>query len=102
MLHHGSPLSGVLVLCSFPFFSLLGLLATWVRFPILRWVLSIFGILIPFAISSGIFFMLGPVTWSDWLFAPVYFLIWLAMPVCGTILLFKDKKTYEYFDRSAV
>ena len=101
LLHHGSPLSGVLILCGFPFCSLLGLLATCIRVPISRWVLSVFGILIPGVVSLGIFFMLSHSTWSDCLFAPVYYFIWLAMPVCGTILLFKDKKTYEYFDKSA-
>jgi hypothetical protein len=100
LLHHDSPLSGILVLGSFPLGSLLGLLATCIRVPASRWVLSVVGILIPGAVSFGIF-VSGHRDWSDLLFSPFFFFIWLALPFCGSIILFRDKKTYDYFARLA-
>jgi len=101
LLHHGSPLSSILVLVGLPLCSLLGLLATCIRVPASRWVLSIFGILIPGFVSVGVFKLTRHDDWGEWLFTPVFFFIWLALPVCGAIILFWDKKTYDYIGRLA-
>ena len=98
-LHHGSPVSGILVLVGLPLCSLLGFLATCIRISASRWVLSIFGILIPGFVSVGIFTVTRHDDWLEWLFTPLFFFIWLALPVCGAIILFRDKKTYDYFAR---
>jgi hypothetical protein len=102
LLHHGSPVSGILVLGGLPLCSLLGFLATCIRVPASRWVLSIVGILIPGSVSIAIFTVTRHDDWGDWLFIPFFFFIWLALPVCGAIILFKDKKTYDYFARLSV
>jgi len=101
LLHHGSPISGILITVGFPLCSLLGLLATCIRVPASRWVLSIFGILIPGLVSVGIFSVTRHDDWVEWLFIPFFFFIWLALPVYGAIILFRDKKTNDYFARSA-
>jgi hypothetical protein len=101
LLHHGSPVSGILVLVGLPLCSLLGFLATCIRVPASRWVLSVFGILIPGFISVGIFTVTRHDDWVEWLFTPFFFFIWLALPACGAITLFRDKKTYDYFARLA-
>jgi phosphate/sulfate permease len=96
---HGGSLVGLLFIASFPFCGLLGLIATCIRVPSSRWVLSVVGILIPGVVSLGLFFILHHDEWWEWLLSPLFFFVWLAMPVSGAIALFRDKRTSEYFTK---
>jgi hypothetical protein len=101
LIHHDSPVSRILFLIGIPLCSLLGFLATCIRVPASRWVLSILGILIPGFLSVVIFTVTRHDDWVDRLFIPFFFFIWLVLPVCGAIILFRDRKTYDYFARLA-
>jgi len=96
---HGGSIAGLSLMASFPICSFLALTFTCVHVPFSRWILSGVGIVIPGAVSLGLFAS-SHREWPDWLFSPFFFFIWLAMPICGAIVLFKDKKTNEYFTRS--
>ena len=97
LLHHGSPLSGVLVLAGFPFCSLVGLVATCIRVSWSRWILAALGILIPAVVFGALMFLSYHAGWWDWLFGVVFCLALLGVPTCGAFALFKDKMTSEYF-----
>jgi hypothetical protein len=101
LIHHGSPVSGILLLVGLPLCSLVGVRAACIRVPASRWVLSIFGIVIPGIVSVGVFTVTRHDEWIEWLFIPFFFFIWLALPVCGAIALVRDKKAYDYFARSS-
>lgn len=100
LLHDGSPLSVILVIAGFPMCSLVGLAAACTPIRFSRWIMAIFGILIPGIAFGGLFFFALPDQgWFDRLFALVFWLLVLGVTVPWAYALFKDKKTVEYFRR---
>jgi hypothetical protein len=100
LLHHGSPLSGIVVIAGFPIFSLIGLIAACMPIRVSRWIMAILGVLIPGVAFGGLFFFVLPDQgWFDRLFAFVFLFLILGVTVPWAYALFKDKKTVEYFGR---
>jgi hypothetical protein len=102
LLHHGSPLSGIAVIAGFPFLSLVGLIAACVPIRFSRWIMAIFGALIPGVAFGGLFFFALP--YQGWFDIAGGVLIWTAIVGTSVVLafvLFRDKKTCEYFGRLA-
>jgi hypothetical protein len=94
-------LRGLLVFGSFPVFSLLGLLATFIRVSWSRWFPAILGIVIPAIVLGGIFFRSSHTAWWDWLLSSLFLLLLLAVPVLWAVMLFCDKRTRAYFTGQA-
>ncbi|HZF02376.1 MAG TPA: hypothetical protein VE344_10835 [Methylomirabilota bacterium] len=98
LLHHGSPVSGILVIAGFPFFSLVGLIAACLPIRFSRWIMAILGVLIPSVAFGGLFFAALPD--QGWFDTAGGVLIWCAIigvPISWAFMLFRDKKTCEYF-----
>jgi len=93
---------GLLELQAFTFFSLLGLVYTCVRARRSRWILASLGILIPAVVLIGMSFMIlsRPEAWWDWLLCLIEIVALFAIPVTFAMVLFRDKKTSEYFTTS--
>jgi len=62
------------------------------------------GILIPAIIFTALCLTVWsrPEAWWDWLLCVLPLILWFMMPVMFAMVLFKDKKTNEYFTKSAV
>lgn len=100
--HIGS-LEGLFILSGFAGYSLLGCFYTWIRSPRSRWVLAWLGILIPAVAYVGLCCMIfsQPEAWWDWLLCGLMTATVFALPVTFAVFLFRDKKTNEYFTKSA-
>jgi hypothetical protein len=100
--HIGS-FAGLLELQGFTFFSLLGFVYTRVRARRSRWIVAILGILIPAVVYIGMCLMIfsRPEAWWDWLLCGLVTAALFALPVTFAVALFRDKKTDEYFTKSA-
>lgn len=96
---HTISVSGCIIFGSFILCSLLGFGYTFIRIPRSRWILTLFGIVIPAAFWTLMCLMIfsRPVWW-EWPFALV---IWFGIPISLAVSLFTDKKTSEYFTPSA-
>ena len=102
-LRHVMVLSGWIIFSSFVFCSLLGFAYTFIRIRRSRWILAVLGLLIPAAFWTAMCLMefSRPQAWWDWLLdIPAFFLPFI-IPVCLAWILFKDKKTDEYFTKAA-
>jgi hypothetical protein len=97
LLHHGSPVSGILVIGGFPLCSFVGLLASFIRIPLSRWIVATFGIVIPGAAFGGLFIFLGGQGWFDNACGVFIWLAIVGVPLSWGWVLFKDKATNEYF-----
>jgi hypothetical protein len=100
---HVMVLSGWIIFSSFVFCSLLGFAYTFIRIRRSRWILAVLGLLIPAAFWTGMCLMefSRPQAWWDWLLdIPAFFLPFI-IPACLAWILFKDKKTDEYFTKAA-
>jgi hypothetical protein len=96
---HTISASGLVIFGAFVFCSLLGLGYTFVRIRRSRWILALFGLLIPaaFWISMCLIVFSRP-AWWEWPFALT---LWFSIPLSLVVPLFKDKKTIEYFTTPA-
>lgn len=100
---HVGSLEGLFILGGFVFCSLLGVFYTCIRAPRSRWVLALLGILIPAVVLVGMCRMIfsRPEAWWDWLLCGLETAAAFALPVTFAVALFRDKKTDEYFTKSA-
>jgi hypothetical protein len=98
LLHHGSPLSGILVIASFPFCSLVGLIAACIPVHFSRWIMAILGVLILSVAFGGLFFFTLPDEgWLDTVGGVVLWLEFIGVAITWAFVLFRDKKTSQYF-----
>jgi hypothetical protein len=97
LLHRGSPLSGILILTGFPSCCLVGLLATFIRIPLSRWILAMLGVLIP-GVAFGALFLFQPNNgWVDGVWGVMLWLAIVGVPLSMGWNLFKDKGARGYF-----
>jgi hypothetical protein len=103
-LRHAMVPSGWVIFSSFVFCSLLGFAYTFIRVRWSRWILAVLGLLIPAVFWAGICLMgiFSRPAWWEW---PLAFLLslvaLLGIPIMLAVLLFRDKKTSEYFTTTA-
>lgn len=100
---HTVALSGLVILGSFVFCSLLGLGCSFIRFSRSRWILAVLGLLIPAAFWASMSLMeFSRPAWWEWLFDAVLILVvWMGIPIMLAVSLFRDRKTCEYFTKKA-
>src|SRR5690348_524375 len=94
---------GLIIFGSFVICSLLGFGYTFIRLPRARWVLTIFGLLIPTVFWTLMCLMeFSRPAWWEWPFDILPALVaWLGIPIVLAVSLFRDKKASEYFTTSA-
>ena len=96
---HTISVSGCIIFGSFILCSLLGFGYTFIRIRRSRWILTLFGLLIPAAFWTLMCLVVfRRPAWWEWPFA---LMLWIGIPVFLAVSLFKDKKTIEYFTPSA-
>jgi len=92
-----TPFSGIVVICGLSCFSFFGLLATFIRASWARWFLACFGIWIPAILLGVVYFHDTDKELWDWFLSAVFMLMWLSVPFCGALMLFRHDKTRKYF-----
>jgi hypothetical protein len=90
----GCVIFGCFILCS-----LLGFGYTFIRIRRSRWILTLFGLLIPAAFWTLMcLIVFSRPAWWEW---PFVLILWFCIPIFLAVSLFKDKKTIEYFTPAA-
>jgi|GEM_PF-3674706 hypothetical protein len=99
---HTASVSGTVLLLIMVFFSLLGLFYTSVRALHSKWILAILGILIPAVFWSSMCLLefSRPEEWWEWPLDLLMVGAWFAIPIALAMILFRDKKSSEYFNHS--
>ena len=96
---HSISVSGCIIFGSFVLGSLIGFGYTFVRIRQSRWILTLFGLLIPAAFWTLMcLIVFSRPVWWEWPFA---LMLWFSIPIGLAVSLFKDKKSIEYFTPSA-
>ncbi len=96
-------LSAQLIFIGMVFLGLLGLVYSCVRARRARWILATLNILIPGIVWAGmcLFEFSRPQAWWDWLLDIPPFFLPFVIPGFLAWMLFKDKKTDEYFTKAS-
>jgi hypothetical protein len=86
---------GLLIWGAFVGCSVLGFGYTFVRAPRARWIVATLGLAIPSAFwTMMIIFIFSRPAWWEW---PLAVGMLLSIPIALVLILFRDKKTAEYF-----
>jgi len=100
---HTISLSGLIIFTSFVFCSLLGLGYSFIRIRRSRWILAVLGLVIPAVFWTSMCLMeFSRPAWWEWPLDAVFALVvWFGFPILLAVSLFRDRKTSEYFTKSA-
>jgi hypothetical protein len=91
---HTITFHGLLIFESFIFCSLLGLFYSCIRARRSRWILAVLDLLMAAVFWSLMLPAFSRPAWWEWSLALV---MWFSIPAALVALLFRDKKTSEYF-----
>jgi hypothetical protein len=96
---HAITFHGLLIFESFIFCSLLGLFYSCIRARRSRWILAVLDFLMPAVFWLLMLPVFSRPAWWEW---PFVLVMWFSIPTGLVALLFRDKKTSEYFTTQAV
>lgn len=95
---HFMVFSGWVIFGSFVFCSLLGFAYTFIPVRRSRWILAVLGLVIPAAFWAGMCLLeFSRPEWWEWPLDILVLSCWFCIPTILAVLLFRDKKTNQYF-----